>query len=287
MPPRCCLSVPGSSDRMLTKARSVEVDEIVIDLEDAVAPEQKAAARAAAVGALGDGPFAAGRVAVRINAPGTPWCHDDVLALAGAPVPPDSLVVPKVECEAELRFVELLLKAECAASGREPTLRLQALIETPRGVMMAGRVAAAVPRLEALIIGYADLAAALQRRKPVVHADWRGIQDQVLMAARGAGLAAIDGPCLRIDPRDELLAQTETARALGYDGKWAIHPSQVAVISDAFSATDEELAQARRILAALEAARTGGAGAATASGTMVDEASCRWATGVLARAGNA
>ncbi|MEY2533766.1 MAG: citrate lyase subunit beta / citryl-CoA lyase [bacterium] len=284
LPPRCCLSVPASSERMLAKARGIEVDELVLDLEDAVAPDQKAAARAAVVEALADGGFAAPRVAVRVNAPGTPWCHEDVLALASAPVPPVSLVIPKVEREAELQFVELLLAAVRARTGREPALRLQALIETARGVAAVDRVAESLPRLEALIVGYADLAASLGRRDGLPSSAWLAVQDRVLVAARANGLAAIDGPCLTIEPQDALRAEVQATRALGYDGKWAIHPAQIDVITGAFTPTEDERAQARATLEALAAAEAGGAGAAAVSGAMVDEASRRRAVAVLARA---
>jgi citrate lyase subunit beta/citryl-CoA lyase len=272
---------------MLAKARGLEVDEIVLDLEDAVAPDQKAAARAAVVAALAGGGFAAPRVSVRVNAPGTPWCHEDVLALAAAPVPPVSLVIPKVEREAELQFVELLLEAVHAQTGRAPQVRLQALIETARGVAAVDRVAASVPRLDALIVGYADLAASLGRRDGLGHGAWHAVQDRVLVAARAAGIAAIDGPCLQIQPDDALREQVAVARALGYDGKWAIHPSQVPVITDALTPTDDERAEAQATLDALAAAEAQGAGAAAVAGGMVDEASRRRALAVLARAGRA
>jgi citrate lyase subunit beta / citryl-CoA lyase len=272
---------------MLAKARGLEVDEIVLDLEDAVAPGEKAAARAAVVDALAAGGFAAGRVAVRVNAPGTPWCHEDIVELASAPVPPVSLVIPKVEREAELVFAELLLDAVRARAGRDPAVRLQALIETARGVAVVDRVAdAAGPRLEALIVGYADLAASLGRRDGGLGhgAAWQAVQDRVLVAARANGLAAIDGPCLQIDPGDTLREQIAVARGLGYDGKWAIHPSQIAPITEAFTPTAGECAHAQATLDALAAAEGAGAGAAAVAGAMVDEASRRRAEAVLARA---
>jgi citrate lyase subunit beta/citryl-CoA lyase len=272
---------------MLAKARGLEVDEIVLDLEDAVAADQKAAARAAVVEALAGGGFAAPRVAVRVNAPGSAWCHEDVLALATAPVAPVSLVIPKVEREAELQFVELLLDAAGAQTGRPPAVRLQALIETARGVAAVDAIAASVARLEGLIVGYADLAASLGRRDGQGHGVWQAVQDRVLVAARAAGIAAIDGPCLQIEPDDALREQLAVARALGYDGKWAIHPSQVPVIAAAFAPTEAERAEAQATIDALAAAEAQGAGAASVAGAMVDEASRRRAEAVLARAGRA
>ena len=284
LPPRCCLSVPASNERMVARARALEVDEVVLDLEDAVAPRQKAAARAAAVAALAQGPFTARRVAVRINAPGTPWCHEDVLALAAGAVQPDSLVVPKVERAAELEFVELLLEASRASTGREPRLRLQALIETARGVADIDRLAAAQRRLEALIVGYLDLAASLGRRDGAGHGSWLAVQDRVLVAARAHGLTAIDGPCLEIDDSQALAEEAVTARALGFDGKWAVHPSQISAITRAFTPTPRERSEAAATLELLEDAAAHDAGAARTAGRMVDEASRRRAKAVMAAA---
>jgi len=269
---------------MLVKARTLPADEIVIDLEDAVAPAQKDEAREATAAALAEDGWQAPSIAVRVNGTETPWFERDVRELAErAGDSLGSIVVPKVESGRDLEPLDRMLEA----AGRERPLGLQALIETAAGLAHAGEIAASSPRLEALIIGYADLAASLGRPPSASHDPdrWGFALDTVLVAARASGLQAIDGPHLRIDDLDGLSAAARRARELGYDGKWALHPSQVGPINDVFSPTAEELARARAILDALEQAEGGGgAGAALLDGEMVDEATRKLALNILARA---
>ena len=287
-PRRSCLSVPGSSERMLAKARTLSADEIVIDLEDAVVPSQKDEARAATIAALREEGWHARSLAVRVNATGTPWFERDVRELAGAAGDGlDSLIVPKAESASGLEKVELLLESSEGGAGRSRALGLQALIETARGLVNVDEIAAASPRLEALIIGYADLAASLGRPPGVRHDPdrWSWTLEAVVVAARAAGIQAIDGPHLQIADLDGLRSAAARARELGYDGKWALHPSQLDPLLEIFSPTAEELDTARAILSALdEAEGAGGAGAAMLDGEMVDEASRKLALQVLARA---
>jgi len=287
-PRRSCLSVPGSSERMLVKARTLPADEIVIDLEDAVAPAQKDEAREATVAAVSEGGWQARSIAVRVNGTTTPWFEDDVSELARrAGDALDTIIVPKVEAAAELAPLERLLERSESAAGRKCPLGLQALIETAAGLVHVNEIAAATPRLEALIVGYADLAASLGRPPGARHDPdrWGFTLDAVLVAARAAGLQAIDGPHLQIDDIDGLTAAAARARELGYDGKWALHPTQVGPLNDTFSPTEDELARAQAIVAALESAEGGaGAGVALLDGEMLDEASRKLALGVLARA---
>jgi citrate lyase subunit beta / citryl-CoA lyase len=274
-PRRSCLSVPGSSERMLAKAPSLGADELVLDLEDAVAPAAKDEARARVVRLLGEGL----RASVRVNAPGTPWCHEDLIALASAPV--SSVVLPKVEGAGDLAFAERLLAGAERAAGRAQPVRLQALIETAAGLARLGEIAAATERLDALILGYADLAASLGRsRAGVGDLDgWRPAQEAVLVAARASGLQAIDGPHLGVAADAAFTAAATRARDAGFDGKWAIHPGQVPALNELFTPGDEELEHARRILAARDRA-----GAVALDGEMVDEALAAWARRTLARA---
>ncbi|ADB52714.1 HpcH/HpaI aldolase/citrate lyase family protein [Conexibacter woesei] len=286
---RSCLSVPGSSEKMLAKAPGLGADELIVDLEDAVAASAKDAARELVVAALGSDAWAGVPVSVRVNAPRTPWCHLDVAALAALPAQPAALVVPKVESAGDLAFVERLLDgAEAAAGHGRPPLRVQALIETAAGLANVQQIAAASPRLDALILGYADLTASLGRTAAGA-ADldgWRPAQDALLLAARAHGLQAIDGPYLGVAVDDPFTAATTRARDLGFDGKWAIHPAQVAALNAAFTPTDEELSRARAVLDALAAAeRDGGAGAVALDGEMLDEAIRAAALRTLARAG--
>ncbi len=270
---------------MLVKARTLDADEVVIDLEDAVAPAQKEMAREATVAALGEEGWQARSIAVRVNGTETPWFEDDVRALTGSGKVLSSLVIPKVEAAGDLRPLDALLGP--SDSEGDSAVGVQALIETAAGLAHVNEIAGSSPRLEALIIGYADLAASLGRPPSARHDPdrWAFTLDAVLVAARAAGIQAIDGPHLQIDDLEGLAAAASRARDLGYDGKWALHPSQLVPINEIFTPTPDELARAAAILAALEQAEGGGgAGAALLDGEMVDEASRKLARHVLARA---
>jgi citrate lyase subunit beta/citryl-CoA lyase len=187
-----------------------------------------------------------------------------------------SLVLPKVEDPAELTELDRLL-------GERSEPGVQALIETARGLSRVGDIAEASARLETLITGYADLAASLGRP---AHADypadpWHWVRETVLVAARAAGLQAIDGPYLDVADMEGLRVDAGHARALGFDGKWALHPSQVEPLNEAFSPTREEVERAIAVLDALE--RAGESGAALLDGEMIDEASRKLAAQVVAR----
>lgn len=284
---RACLVVPGSSARMLEKARALPVDEVVIDLEDAVVADAKAQARADVVEALTHGEFACGTVAVRVNAPGTPWAHEDLIAIAGTEARPGSVVVPKVQSAADLGFVDRLLDGVEAAAGHAQPLRVQALVETAKGLRALDEIATASPRLDAIVLGYADLGASLGRsRSGAADLDrWLAVQDAVLACARANGLQAIDGPHLAISDETGLEAAARRAADLGFDGKWAIHPSQVDALTNAFTPEPEEVVHAEAVLAALEEAAGGARGAVALDGEMLDEAVRVAALRTLARAG--
>jgi citrate lyase subunit beta/citryl-CoA lyase len=270
---------------MLAKARGIDVGEVVIDLEDAVVPPRKADARAAAVAALAEGGFRAGAVSVRINARATPWVREDLVALALAERPPDSVVVPKVEGPGDLAFVDQVLNEAQAAAGVDTAVATQALVETAQGVRELHGIAGASTSLQALVLGYADLAVSLGRsRAGAADLDrWLALQDAVLVAARAAGLRAIDGPYLAIDDERGLGAAATRAADLGFDGKWAIHPSQLETIGAAFRPRPEDVAHAEAVLEALR--RSGGEGAVSLGGEMVDEPVRLAALRVLTRAG--
>lgn len=287
---RSCLSVPGSSASMLAKAPQRGADEIIIDLEDAVAASAKDEARETVVAALQEPQYAGVRVAVRVNAARTPWCHLDVIAMASLAQGPASMIVPKVESAGDLAFVERLLDGVEAAAdaGVGQPMRVQALIETAAGVARLDEIASASPRLDALILGYADLSASLGRAAGAgAELDsWRSIQDLVLVAARTHGLLAIDGPYLGIAVDPGFVAAAERARDMGFDGKWAIHPAQVASLNELFTPSAEAVEHARAVIGALEEAeRSGGAGAVALDGQMLDEAVRVAALRVLSRAG--
>ena len=283
---RSCLSVPGSSEKMLAKAPTLGADEIVIDLEDSVAVGAKEDARVQVTEVLATAPYEGLNVAVRVNARGTPWCEADLVALAGAPRPPGSIVVPKVEDAGDLVFVEKVLDGVERPAGGDGSPRLQALIETARGVAGVGEIAAAPARLDALILGYADLAASLGRTEAGARDldGWRPAQEAVLVAARANGLQAIDGPYLGVSADDRFAAAATRVRDAGFDGKWAIHPSQVAALNELFTPDDAELERARAVIEALEdGASGGGRGAVAFNGEMLDEAVRLAALRTLAR----
>lgn len=265
--------MPGSNPRILAKAASAPADEIVIDLEDAVAVADKDAARDAVSALLQGGSLAHRQIAVRVNGLDTPWCHRDVVAVAGSV---ESLVVPKVESAGDVEWVSRLLDMLGV-----PT-RVQALVETAAGLTHTAEIAGS-ERVDSLILGYADLRASLGRPPDAAElpARWLYAQETVLAAARTAGLQAIDGPFLRLDDPDGLAAWTAHVRSLGYDGKWAIHPGQVATLDAAFTPTPTEVEQARAVLAALSGEAPG---ALRFDGAMVDEAVRKQAEQVVARA---
>jgi citrate lyase subunit beta/citryl-CoA lyase len=254
---RSCLTVPGDDRRKLEKAAQIEADEVIVDLEDAVAPERKDAAREQVERALAELQFRAPTVAVRINR----GSHDD-LALVRR-IRPDVVVLPKVESPDELDGLPVPCEAQ---------------IETARGLAECERIAGAAG-LEALVLGPGDLAASLGVPELTIgagpHVEYALVR--TLVAARANGLAAVDGPYPLLDDLDGLRASAGRSRALGYDGKWCIHPAQVAICNAMYAPTAEEVARARRILAS--------AGVARLDGEMVDEANRRMAEAILARTG--
>jgi citrate lyase subunit beta / citryl-CoA lyase len=278
---RACLVVPGAPAAKLAKGATLAADEVVVDLEDAVVPAAKDDARAALVEAL-SGEWAAESVAVRVNAIGSPWCHRDLAVLAASGREALTAVLPKVEHPHDLAFADRLMAGAEAAAGRSTSVRLLALVETAAGLAAATEIARASERLDGLILGYADLAASLGRTG---EQDWRFAQESVLVAARAAGIQAIDGPYLGTRDDDAFRSQVMHARTLGFDGKWAIHPAQLDTVRAAFTPTDDEIADAREVLAALERAAADGAGAVAAGDRMLDEALALSARRVLARAG--
>ena len=282
---RSCLSVPGSSERKIQKALGLDVDELIFDLEDAVAVAAKDQARVDVLAVLAANPAQADRIAVRVNAPGSPWCHLDLIALAEAEVPPASVILPKTESPDDIAFVDRLLAGAEAAAGVSRPLGVQALVETAGGLLWASEIAGCSERLETLILGYADLSVSLGREPPgPAHPDgsaWDGARDAVVLAAKASGLQAIDGPYLGIAVDDHFRAAALRARELGFDGKWAIHPAQVSSLDEIFTPSAADVARAREIVAALDAA---GDGAVALDGAMLDEALRHWALGVLATA---
>jgi citrate lyase subunit beta / citryl-CoA lyase len=251
---------------MLAKAPSLAADEVIVDLEDAVAAGDKEVAREIAIGAIRRGRL--GRTtALRVNGRATPWWEDDLHAAAEAR--PDVVVLPKVESPADVAAAAELLPAGTG---------LEAQIETARGLVEAERIAAAGNGLEALVFGPADLAASLGVPVLTIGA---GSSDsalaQVVAAARAFGLQAVDGPHALLGDDLGLVVSARRALELGYDGKWVIHPSQIEPVNLLFTPSPAEVDRARRILDA-------SGGAARLDGELVDDASRRLAEALLKRA---
>jgi citrate lyase subunit beta/citryl-CoA lyase len=281
---RACLVVPATSWPMLEKAAGIDVDEVVIDLEDAVPAERKTdETRRLATDAIDRLAWRAPTVAVRVNAIGTPWFDADVTAVVRAAGPHlAAVVLPKVESAAAV--VEAVGAIDAAAPPGA-SIAVEALIESALGVLRVDEVAAASPRLEALIFGGADYAASMGLPMADIGAidagypgdQWAYPRARIAVAAHAFGLDAIDGPYAAYRDIAGLAESARRARALGLTGKWAIHPGQVETCMVAFAPTDEELAAAERVLGILDAAGRAGTGAASNGGAMVDEASRRLA----------
>ena len=273
---RSCLSVPARPARKLEKARGLGADEIVLDLEDSVPPELKPEAREAVAAALAEGGWASPAISVRVNGPGTPWHEDDLRAIAAA-ARLASVIVPKVESPSDLGTAEGLL-GDAGGEGAG----VQALIESARGLQGVDRIAAAGGRLEALILGPADMSVSLGFPSPGEGSRWDFVRGAILVAARSSGLQAIDGPFLQISDLDGLRASARRAMELGFDGKWALHPDQIEPLEEIFSPSAEEVERARAIVEALRGSED--SGAVMLDGEMIDEASRKRAELVIARA---
>lgn len=281
---RSALCVPAGDHPKLLKALASGADEVVVDLEDAVAYDDKARAREQL--ARFEWPADRPRVVVRVNAVGTPWCHRDLETAVGVKAV-SAVVLPKTESRADVGFAERLLDGLEAEVGRNLPLAVQALVETAAGIVGLGDVVSDVRRLEAVVVGYADLAASLGRDRDVAPSAWRGVQDAVVLQARAAGVAAIDGPFLGVGDGEDFVDSVATAAALGFDAKWVIHPRQVATVNDGFTPSASKVDHARRVLDALAQAAAVGKGAGVVDGTLVDEAMARDARRVLSKVASA
>jgi citrate lyase subunit beta/citryl-CoA lyase len=257
-------------------------DEVIVDLEDSVPPDLKRDAREAVAVALRTQDWEAAAVSVRVNGVSTRWCEGDVEATVAAGERVDSIVVPKVERGEDVASVELLLANVDAEGGRARPVGIQALIETALGLRHAHEIAEASDRLEALILGPADMSVSLGFPSPEEGPRWDYVRGALLVAARAAGLQAIDGPYLQVADLDGLRESAARAREFGFDGKWALHPSQVEPLNEIFAPTTAEIERARAIINALE--REPGRGAVMLEGEMIDEASRKRAHQLLARA---
>jgi citrate lyase subunit beta / citryl-CoA lyase len=282
---RSCLAVPGSSQRFLDKARGLAADEIFLDLEDAVAPAAKEAARRNVAAALNAGGWDGRLMAVRINDTTTRWAYRDVIEVvtaAGRGL--DAIVLPKVTGPGHVVWLDLLLgQLEQDTGDAAGRIGIEAQIEDAQGLARVDEIAAASPRLRALVFGPADFMASIGMRSQRVGAQPAGYLGadafhypllRILVAARGHGLAAIDGPYLAIGDLEGLAEAAASTAALGYDGKWVLHPSQIDVVNQAFSPSQEDYERAELVIDAYRYYTSAEhRGAVMLGDEMIDEAS--------------
>ena len=295
-PRRTCLSVPGSSPKMIEKAKGLPADQVFLDLEDAVAADVKAVARTQVAAALAGPGWGSQLRGVRVNDWTTPWTHTDVIdvvSAAGAHL--DLIVLPKVTEAAHVQALDLLLTQLERTHGL-PVGRIgvDAQIEDARGLTNINAIAAA-PRVQALVLGPADLMASLNTRTLVVGEQPEGydvgdayhhVLMTILVAARAHGVAAIDGPYLKVRDTDAFRRVAGRSAALGYDGKWVLHPDQIAAGNEIFSPAQAEYDHAELILEAYDwhTSKAGGArGAVMLGEEMIDEASRKMALVVVGK----
>ncbi len=264
-PLRSVLYMPSSNERALEKAKSIAADAIIFDLEDAVAPDAKPAARAAAAAAVQSGEYGRRELIIRVNGIGTEWHDDDLKAAAAAG--PDVVLVPKVNSAQEVHD----LVAALAAAGAPDKTKLWAMVETPIAMLNALAIATASERLTGFVMGTNDLVKELYAehvpgRQPVI----TGL-GLALLAARAAGIVIIDGVYNDVKNLDGFLAEVEQGRQLGFDGKTLIHPGQVEGANEGFAPSEQAIDDARGLIRAWEDAREStGSGVVTYNGRMVE-----------------
>ena len=286
------LAVPGSNPAMIEKAADSDVDYIFLDLEDAVAPPEKVQARSNIIQALNDIDWKAkGKtMSIRINGLDTHYMYRDVVEIveqAGQHL--DTILVPKVGVPGDLYTVETMVSQIEEAMGFTHQIGLEALIETALGMANVEAIAAAPGRLEAMHFGVADYAASNRARTVVIgclNPDYPGDQwhfalSRMTVACRAYGLRAIDGPFGDFSDPDSFILAAKRGAALGIEGKWAIHPSQIELANQVFSPPESEVTRARNIIEELRKAEAAGKGAASLDGKMIDAASERMANNVL------
>ena len=268
-PRRSALYMPGSNTRALAKAATIPADALILDLEDSVAPDAKAAARAQVAAAVSARGYGRREVAIRVNGLDTPWFAEDVAAAVAAA--PDAIVVPKVALPAHLEAV-----ARALAEVRAPeTVRVWAMLETPLAMLEAAalaRMARAVPacRLDVLVMGTNDLAKETRARLAAGRAAFTPWLMTCVAAARAHGLAILDGAFNDFRDATGLRAECSQGRDMGFDGKTLIHPDQVTVANEVFAPSAEEVADARRIVAAFALPENAGRGVIALDGRMVE-----------------
>jgi citrate lyase subunit beta / citryl-CoA lyase len=263
-PRRSVLFMPGSNARALKKAKSLPADAVVLDLEDAVAPDAKEHARGQAIAAVRGGGYGRREVVVRVNSLATPWGRDDLAAAATSGA--DAVLLPKVE---SARAVHEALEV-LSACGAPPGLALWCMLETPRGVLEAATIATASPRVTALVMGTSDLTKELRARHTRDRAPLLTSLGLCVLAARAAGVSALDGVHLDLTDHAGFEAACRQAADLGFDGKTLIHPDTIATANGVFSPAPAEVVWARRVMAAHAEAARQGRGVAVLDGRLIE-----------------
>lgn len=287
------LAVPASNDHMFAHAAASDADLVFLDLEDAVAPAHKETARAKAIAALRELDWGRTVRAIRINGLDTPWCHDDIIeVVTQARDHLDTIIIPKARTARDVWWVDVLLtQLEAKLELRRP-IALEVLIEEVEGLANAEQIAAASPRLDALIFGVGDFSLSQGARVDTNFVPlgdypgdfWHYARNKVLVAARIAGIEAIDAPYPDYHDLDGYERDARRAGLLGYTGKWAIHPSQVPVANQVYGPTAAEIELAERNVAAYRDGEEKGLGAVGVNGVLVDAAHVKMAQATLARA---
>jgi len=301
-PNRCQLFGPGSRPAIFEKMAASAADVINLDLEDSVSPNDKDTARANIIQAIGDIDWGNKWLSVRINGLDTPyWYRDVVDLLEQAPDRLDQIMIPKVGCAGDLYAVDALVTAVERAKGRTKPLAFEVIIESAAGIAHVEEIAAASPRLQAMSLGAADFAASMGMQTTGIGGTqedyymvregqkywpdpWHWAQAAIVAACRTHGVLPVDGPFGDFSDDEGFVAQARRSATLGMVGKWAIHPKQVALANQVFTPSDEKVAEAREILAAMEDAKARGEGATVYKGRLVDIASIKQAEVIVRQA---
>ena len=301
-PNRCQLFGPGSNTKLFAKMAASAADVINLDLEDSVAPDDKAAARANVIEAIGAVDWGRKTLSVRINGLDTPWWYRDVVDLleqCGDRL--DQIMIPKVGCAGDIYAVDALVSAIEAAKGRAKRIGFEVIIESAAGLAHVEEIAAASPRMQAMSLGAADFAASmgmqttgiggtqedyymLREGKKYWSDPWHWAQTAIVAACRTHGLLPVDGPFGDFSDDDGYRAQALRSATLGMVGKWAIHPKQIALANEVFTPSEAKVSEAREILSAMEEAKRTGAGATVYKGRLVDIASIKQAEVIVRQA---
>lgn len=263
-PRRSVLYMPGSNARALEKAKTLNADTLVLDLEDAVAPDKKQSAREQVIAAVNAGGYGSREMVIRVNGLDTPWCEDDIRAVASTSVA--AICLPKIETAEQV----LDVVAQLDRAGADASIEVWAMIETPKGVINVNQIAAAHPRLRLLMMGTSDLAKEMRVPHTSDRVGFIAALSACVLAARANGLDVLDGVHLSLDDDTGLREICIQGRNLGFDGKTLIHPKQLSAANEVFGPTKVEVETAGRIIEAFRNAEANGKGVVVVDGKLVE-----------------